>query len=109
MAKMVRQGDVLLIPVPAVPKRLASVLRERGRLVLALGEATGHAHVVESESAELVSADDARELYLLVHGPEPATLEHDEHDPIPLEPGVYQVVRQREYEPTLQGSRLVFD
>lgn len=106
---MVRQGDVLLVPVRAVPKRSEPVGRERGQLILALGEATGHAHVVESASAELVSADDAHELYLLVHGPEPVTLEHEEHDPIPLERGVYQVVRQREYEPSPRGSRFVLD
>ncbi len=34
-------------------------------------------------------------------------LTHEEHDPIPLPPGLYQVVRQREYE---RGeSRMVED
>ena len=46
---MFRQGDVLLVPVR--PERLPGHARPlprdaRGRLVLALGEATGHAHAV---------------------------------------------------------------
>ena len=32
---------------------------------------------------------------------------HEEHDPVPLEPGVYEVRRQREYAP--QAPRLVRD
>jgi hypothetical protein len=44
---MFRQGDVLLVPVR--PERLPNHFRPlprdaRGRLVLALGEVTGHAH-----------------------------------------------------------------
>lgn len=49
---MYRQGDVLIVPVAAeaVPPHVAQAPREardgRGRLVLALGEVTGHAHAV---------------------------------------------------------------
>ena len=93
-----RQGDVLLVRVDGVPATVASVARERGRLVLAHGEVTGHAHVMASEQAELVSADEADELFLLVYGDE-ALLEHDEHDSIRIPRGAYRVVRQREYSP----------
>lgn len=100
MRRMVRQGDVLLVPVEQAPVDVEPVELDRGRIVLAHGEATGHAHVVEGEAAELVSAAGAEELYLLVHGETPALLRHDEHDPIPLDPGAYRVVRQREYAPS---------
>jgi hypothetical protein len=49
---MYRQGDVLIVPVAeeAVPSHVERAPREsrdgRGRLVLALGEVTGHAHAV---------------------------------------------------------------
>ena len=43
---MFRQGDVLVVPVDEIPTGLKKVPREQGRLVLAHGEATGHAHVV---------------------------------------------------------------
>lgn len=49
---MFRQGDVLIVPLgeDAVPDHAVGAVSEprdgRGRLVLALGEVTGHAHAV---------------------------------------------------------------
>ena len=100
MARMIRQGDVLLVPVERVPEQVGPVAREEGRLVLAEGEVTGHAHVIEAERAELVTAEGAAELYLLVHGTEPVELTHEEHSTLPVEPGAYRVVRQREFAPS---------
>src|SRR5579872_6115678 len=75
-----RQGDVLLIPVDNIPDGTRTVARDdRGRLVLAEGEVTGHAHAIVDEAAELVTADEAAELYLLVHGTDPVALLHEEH------------------------------
>lgn len=112
-----RQGDVLLVRVDKVPAGLAPVARENGRVILAHGEVTGHAHAIVDERAELVgvvpeteglvSADEAAELYLMVHGDDPVDLVHDEHDTIPLEAGAYRVIRQREYAP--EQNRLVAD
>jgi hypothetical protein len=68
-------------------------------LVLAYGEATGHAHVIADERAELVTSAEAEELYLAVYGDEAVALTHDEHDTIAVGPGFYRVVRQREYIP----------
>ena len=99
MKQLMRQGDVLLKPVEHVPANTRPVAREDGRLILAHGEATGHAHAIAEESAELVSAEGAAELYLLVHGHQPVSLAHDEHDTIKVDPGAYEVVRQREYTP----------
>ena len=93
---MYRQGDVLLIPVAELPKRLRAVGRQGGRLVLALGEATGHAHAVADPAAELLEDDGGR--YLEVGG-DGATLSHEEHAPIRLPAGAYRVVLQREYAP----------
>lgn len=93
-----RQGDVLLVEVEHAPSDVTEVSRERGGLVLAHGEATGHAHVISAPEAQLVTCEQANELYLLVYGDE-AVLEHEEHDPIPLPPGNYRVLRQREYTP----------
>lgn len=92
-----RQGDVLLIPIDSPPTDAEQVSRIDGALVLAEGEATGHAHTISDETAELVTAEEAAELYLLVHGTESVELVHQEHDTIPVEPGAYKVIRQREY------------
>jgi hypothetical protein len=97
-----RQGDVLIIAVDTIPKNTTPVARENGRLILAHGEATGHAHAIDDDTCELVTAEGAAELYLLVHGTDPVELTHDEHDTIvlpPRESGGYQIVRQREYAP----------
>jgi hypothetical protein len=50
---MYRQGDVLIIPVESIPERLDPIGREDGRVVLAHGEVTGHAHVIKAEQAAL--------------------------------------------------------
>jgi hypothetical protein len=99
---MYRQGDVLLVPIDPVllPGHPALQDRdERGRLVLAHGEATGHAHAVSAPTAQLLMDSEEVDRRFLVLATE-ALLTHDEHAPIPLPAGAYQVVRQREYSAT---------
>jgi hypothetical protein len=50
---MYRQGDVLIIPVESIPERLDAIDRDDGRVVLAHGEVTGHAHAIKAEGAVL--------------------------------------------------------
>jgi predicted phosphodiesterase len=104
--KQYRQGDILLVPTN-VPRKAKAVYRENGRLVLAHGEVTGHAHAILETSAELVTQEQADDLYLLVHGSEHVDLVHEEHGTISVDPGAYKVVRQREYAP--EETRLVAD
>jgi hypothetical protein len=93
-----RQGDVLVVRVGAVPKATVPVPREAGRLVLAHGEVTGHAHAIFADDAELVTSQQADDQFLQVYG-EMVELVHEEHDTICLPRGTYRVVRQREYAP----------
>lgn len=100
--KPIRQGDVMLIPVSRIPKNTKPVAREGGRLILAHGEITGHAHAITDERAELVTGEQAAELeamFLLVDGPDPVALVHEEHGTIMVPPGKHQVRRLREYAP----------
>lgn len=46
---MYRQGDVLLIEVKDLPSGATTVPIDDDGIVLALGEATGHKHLVVSE------------------------------------------------------------
>lgn len=98
---MYRQGDVLVVPLAReeMPQDLVAAPRDRhNRMVLALGEATGHAHVVTGERVALLCPpDDPDRLYLLIEGY--GRLGHEEHGPIALSAGAYRVVRQREYFP----------
>jgi hypothetical protein len=95
-----RQGDVLLVEVEAIPAE-ARMRRRDGRIVLAEGEATGHAHAIHEE--------DAREFW---HGEERflltrsrSQLVHEEHAPIVVPPGSWRTVQQREYLPPV-GERM---
>ncbi|WP_329128698.1 hypothetical protein OG552_00900 [Streptomyces sp. NBC_01476] len=108
---MYRQGDVLIVPIEesALPSGIEDAPRQprnaRGRLVLALGEVTGHAHAVVGAGRLVREAGPAGPM--LLHLPEGGRVVHEEHGPISLSRGWYRVVRQREYVP---GSvRLVAD
>ena len=95
---MYRQGDVLIIPIPELPAGLVPGPRDGGRLVLARGEATGHAHVITGPDVVLhASADDIDRLFVEIVTR--ARVVHEEHGSITIPSGVYQVVRQREYVP----------
>jgi hypothetical protein len=96
-AFMARQGDVLIIEHDAgIPAECAALTRGRDGVVLADGEATGHRHRILSRDATLYEHPSG-ERFLRV-GTSTALL-HEEHDPIPVPPGTYRVVRQREYHP----------
>jgi len=96
---MYRQGDVLIVPVDSVPGTLDPIEREQGRIILAHGEVTGHAHAIKAESAALFRDPKLMAVFLTVGANGSVALEHDEHDTIHLPPGNYQVIRQREYSP----------
>lgn len=94
---MFRQGDVLVAPLSgAMPGAVTRVKRDAGRIVLAYGEVTGHAHAIHSSDATLwENADGAR--YLEVK--RAVRLLHEEHAEIRIPAGHYQIIRQREYSP----------
>lgn len=96
-----RQGDVLFIPIDAIPKGVKAVPRdERGRIVLAEGESTGHAHCVLDDPATLFVADDLNEMadrFLVVE--QEVHVVHEEHSTVALESGNWATRRKREYAP----------
>jgi hypothetical protein len=97
---MFRQGDVLIVPVSsaAMPQCVPAPRDQHGRMVLALGEATGHAHVVGGPGLTLLAdRDDPGSLWIDV--PSHGRVTHEEHGPISLPAGRYRVIRQREYFP----------
>ena len=95
-----RQGDVLLEKMESLPAGASLQSHDGNRIVLAFGEATGHAHAVSTSHAQLYTANHERYL-LAVEG---ARLVHEEHAAIDLEPGVYRVIQQREYIPQATGK-----
>ncbi len=59
---MVRQGDVLLIRSNSGLKAASPVARENGRVILAHGEVTVHAHAISANSATLVADGPQRQM-----------------------------------------------
>lgn len=98
-----RQGDVLLRETDRkITAKHKLVARDGGRVVLAYGEVTGHAHALCEPHVELFDLRGERLLKL----EKPANLVHEEHATIPLPAGLYEVVRQREYDPELESRQV---
>ena len=97
-----RQGDVLFRQITRLPKGEA---KKRDNATVAYGEVTGHSHQLAVEDREIAEVLEIGE-GLYVHVSEAgvrieggATFVHEEHGPITLPPGDYEVVIQREYSP----------
>src|SRR5215467_2979861 len=86
-----RQGDLLFVQQDTRP---ATPLTARPGNVIVEGEATGHAHRLQSGT--ILEAPDGT-LYLDIT--QTTQVVHEEHRPITLDPGLWLVVRQREYHP----------
>ena len=102
-----RQGDVFIEAVATLPEGAIDVPRdERGRLILAAGENTGHAHAIVDRAATLYDLPGQPDRWLVIR-PSGTTVDggsvvlgHEEHARIVLEPAIYRVRHQREYSPT---------
>jgi hypothetical protein len=110
MKKMItqaRQGDVYIINktdsnisadtkarlFTKVGKELA---KDQGRIILAYGEVTGHAHAIKDEGVQLFTLKDTGNMLLTVKGE--ASLGHDEHSTIAIPQGENVVIHQKEYQ-----------
>ena len=130
MKQKYQQGDVLLV---AVTKRVESDIKteckiekggdKEGKVILALGEATGHHHRFELNKLDpgvTVSTVHKRNggyegsgyrrdaSYYLIEGG-PATLYHEEHNPLTIPPGLYKRNIIREYDHISNLFREVLD
>lgn len=100
----VRQGDVLFIPCRRL---LSRGLKRRENGVVAYGEVTGHAHRLATECMAMSGVFECgnglvvrvSEHGLALSGDPGATFIHEEHAPVHLLPGDYDVRIQREYDP----------
>ena len=91
-----RQGDVLLERIDKIPNGAKQKDQDNGRVILAYGEVTGHAHQIASPDevgATLTVAESATFLRLA----KKAQLVHEEHATVDLPAGNYRVVQQSEY------------
>lgn len=102
MQHQIRQGDVALVPRQPLSAderaKATPVARDQGRVVLAYGEVTGHAHAIHAPGVEQVEFEGGARV-LRVDAVSQALLQHEEHAAISIPPGDYSVIRQREYTP----------
>lgn len=103
------QGDLCIRRIDRLPAGLVQSAPEVGMHILAHSE-TGHHHAVLERGAKmLIDQTNAFIAYLDVA--EPTELTHlrdfDTHEPYLLEPGFYEVRRQREHAP--EGWRRAAD
>lgn len=97
-----RQGDVLIRSVGRLPNGERKPVADG---ILAHGEVTGHAHrVADLECAQLFNCGDGMFLSVGAGG---VSIVHEEHAPIELPKGTYQIRIQREYSP--EAIRNVLD
>ena len=99
-----QQGDIIIKRTYKIPEDAKKVCKKRRGFVLAEGEATSHAHVIE----------DYIEMYekngiLFIKVDKPVTVRHEEHKAVRLESGIYKVGRVREYDPFLEEVRNIKD
>jgi hypothetical protein len=102
---LIQQGDVLISSVAAIPSSAVSVKPSGRGFILAHGE-SGHAHVItDTPSVEMFKTDN--EIYLSVL--KEITVTHEEHKPVTVEPGTYQVGKVREFDHFAEAAREVTD
>lgn len=96
--KQLYQGDVALISIQEVPNIELKSLPKNG-VVVAEGEVTGHNHIIvkEREDVEIEWGQDINGFYFKIAGGN-AVITHPEHKQITLNPGVWFVANQFEYD-----------
>ncbi len=118
--QIIRHGDMVLVKVSE------AYLKENGytvktpvdKLVVGLGEVTGHSHdVIPTSDCEILQyskkegeLDDANAdvlVFELIKGV--GLITHEEHNAIALEKGIYTRLIQRAYDPWEEISRRVAD
>ena len=88
-----RQWDVLVVPVKEIPSNMVKTKR----CTLALGEATGHHHTINTGATGYATSADGLATYFEVTNPLGADLTHQEHSTIQFPEGKYRAVIQSEY------------
>lgn len=100
-----RHGDLILRAVASIPSDAKAF--SKGKLnKLALGETTGHSHKLMTTVDVEVFESNGEKYFKL---PSEATLEHEEHNTITLEPIVWKVSIKREFDYVGESIRTVRD
>lgn len=103
---IIQQGDVVIESVNSIPGDCNPGQLKQGKIVLAEGETTGHAHRI-SEVAGVVFKEKDGMFYL--ENKEELQVQHEEHKTVFIPPGTWRVWRVREYDHFAEEARAVAD
>mgnify|MGYP001586258800 CR=1 FL=1 len=102
--KMIVQGDVYLVEIESLPEGTKKVEKNERGYILAKGEHTGHAHVIDDD-LEVYDRDGV----LYIKTEKAVLVTHEEHLHITVEPGIWRVGIVQEYDPFVEETRNVQD
>lgn len=100
-------GEAVLKPIDGLPKG-SKKKKHTGDLIIAASETVGHHHRIYCEEKEAALYEKDGVLYLKVDSDVSLTC-RDKHDAVTLNPGVYEVGAQREWDYLEQIERQVAD
>ncbi len=100
-------GEAILMVLDKLPEE-AKKLPHTGDLIIAASETVGNHHRIFCEEKEAVMYEKDGVLYLAVTSPVGVVC-GDKHDKAVLEPGFYQIDKQREWDYLSQMERQVAD
>ena len=111
--KIAAQGDFLIMKIDEIPADVEPFEAENGKYIVAHSE-TGHNHTMVMDNVTAFRPKETKDadLYRLFFEVEaPTVIEHnrsfDTHEALGVNPGKYEVRRQREYTP--EGFRRAAD
>jgi hypothetical protein len=109
MREQVVQGDIFFCPVPthSLPSKHSRDLKAAATNVIAYGEQTGHAHVLEGNG--MLFLNSAGFPFLLRAFDDDVVVKHDTHGVARLKQGDYEIVRQRRLNYKAEFDELVKD
>lgn len=104
---IIQQGDVIIESIDAIPENTRKGKIKNGKIVLAEGEVTGHAHKI-TEIAGVVFQEGTDGMFYLLNKKE-LTVTHEEHKTVTVPPGTWRVRKVREYDHFAEETRAVAD
>lgn len=91
--KTIRHGDIPLHKIDKLPEGLTKISSKEEH-ILAEGETTGHMHRLKCAEKVDMFTDTFGNRYVAINGK--ATVSHEEHKTLIIDPGVYRIGKERE-------------
>lgn len=110
-----RHGDLIFKPATfsldkkSLKKMKLDEVGKKFGFTLALGEVTGHKHVMVADKKDDLKVYQDTFGRFVVEVVKPTTLSHEEHAPLTFQPGIYLMEIEREHDYFKQSARQVYD